>query len=318
MRRATLGGSAGEWRHRILRFHLPIGIASATVLALFMTLPTFDPQAYPQMDMGGAAALPQRPGEGGTMAHGAGQTQAPTGHGGSQSAPPAGGHGSGQATPTDHGGAQTTAPPSHSAQPAGPTSAGAMPDGRRFAQRLTVSTGYVATGLLAFTLLVGPANLMLRRRTPISSYLRRDAGMWTAVFTVVHVIYGSLLHSGGEPAAFLRYFFAADGSPLLNSFGLGNWTGLAALVIVAGLLALSSDIALRKLKAGPWKWLQRLNYALFALVVLHALFYGALLRATSPFTLLLGLSVLAVFVGQAAGIWLWRRRHARGAAPAAR
>jgi len=56
---------------------------------------------------------------------------------------------------------------------------------------------------------------------------------------------------------------------------------------------------------------------LFALVVLHAFFYGALLRVTSPFTFLFGLSVIAVFVGQAVGVWLWRRRHARTAATVA-
>jgi sulfoxide reductase heme-binding subunit YedZ len=88
-------------------------------------------------------------------------------------------------------------------------------------------------------------------------------------------------------------------------------------VIVIGLLAISSDLALRRLKAGRWKWLQRLNYVLFALVVAHAFFYGALLRVTSPFTLLLGLSVLAVFVGQAVGVWLWRRRSARRTAAVA-
>jgi hypothetical protein len=53
------------------------------------------------------------------------------------------------------------------------------------------------------------------------------------------------------------------------------------------LLRISSDFAPRKLKAVPWKRLQRLNYALFALVIAHAIFYGALLRATSPSTLLL-------------------------------
>ena len=37
----------------------------------------------------------------------------------------------------------------------------------------------------------------------------------------------------------------------------------------------------------------------------HAFFYGALLRVTSPFTVLLLLSVIAVSVGQALGIWLW-------------
>ena len=87
-------------------------------------------------------------------------------------------------------------------------------------------------------------------------------------------------------------------------------TGLLAIVIVAGLLTISSDLALRTLKAPTWKWLQRLNYATFALVVLHAFFYGALLRVTSPFTVLLLLSVIAVSGGQALGIWLWRRRHA--------
>jgi sulfoxide reductase heme-binding subunit YedZ len=180
-----------------------------------------------------------------------------------------------------------------------------------FTQRFTVATGYVALGLLALTLLIGPANLLLRRRNPVSNYLRRDVGMWTAIFSVVHVIYGSLLHSGGQLSAFLNYFVAPDGGPLLNSFGLGNWTGLAATVMVVGLLAISSDFALRKLKAGPWKWLQRLNYALFALVILHAFLYGALLRMTSPYTLLLGLNVIAVFIGQAVGVWLWRRRHTR-------
>jgi hypothetical protein len=45
-----------------------------------------------------------------------------------------------------------------------------------FVQRFTVATGYVVTGLLALTLLIGPANLVLRRRNPVSSYLRRVSG----------------------------------------------------------------------------------------------------------------------------------------------
>jgi sulfoxide reductase heme-binding subunit YedZ len=182
---------------------------------------------------------------------------------------------------------------------------------RLFVSRFTTATGYVALMLLALTLLIGPANLLLRRRNPISNYLRRDVGMWTAIMSVVHVVVGFQVH--GPPATLgeriLYYFFAPDGSPLTNSFGLGNWTGLAATVIVVGLLTISSNFALRKLKAGPWKWLQRLNYALFVLVVAHAIFYGALLRVTSPSTFLLGLIVVAVLVGQAMGIWLWRRRQ---------
>jgi ABC-type proline/glycine betaine transport system permease subunit len=50
------------------------------------------------------------------------------------------------------------------------------------------------------------------------------------------------------------------------------------------------------------------------LVALHAFFYGALLRVTSPFTLVLLCTVIAVLAGQLVGIWLWRRRLVRMAA----
>jgi sulfoxide reductase heme-binding subunit YedZ len=130
----------------------------------------------------------------------------------------------------------------------------------------------------------------------------------------VHVVYGLQVHGSGRLADFLTYFISPQGRPLSNSFGLANWTGLVATVIVVGLLAISSDVVLRKLKAKTWKDLQPLNYALFALVIAHAFFNGDVLRTDSPYTLLLLLSVTAVFAGQAAGVWLWRRRHARTSA----
>jgi sulfoxide reductase heme-binding subunit YedZ len=175
-------------------------------------------------------------------------------------------------------------------------------------QRLASPTGDVALVLLAVTLLIGPANLLLRRRNPVNSYLRRDVGTWTAIWSVVHVVVGFQGHGGGV-FGFVAYF-VADGRPLTNSFGMGNWTGLAATVIVVLLLVLSTDRHLRELKSHRWKDLQRLNYILFGLVVLHAVYYGALRRMTSPFTRLLIVTVIAVLVGQAVGIWLWRRRNA--------
>lgn len=284
--------TSGDWRRRLLRYHVPLALASTVVLVLFMTLPPFDANMYPHADIvSGPFPQPRRPmghsgDQTGSMSHARGQT------------PPTG-HSVGQTPPTGHAAGQT------SSSDQIPSDSFLGLSIRRFA----VATGYIATGLLVLTLLIGPANLLLRRRNPVSSYLRRDVGTWTAIFSVVHVIYGLQVHY--RLSDFLNYFVAPDGSPLTNSFGLGNWTGLAALVIVVGLLTISSDFALRRLKAGPWKWIQRLNYALFALVILHAFFYGALLRATSPFTLLLGLSVIVVFVGQAVGVWLWRQRHAR-------
>jgi sulfoxide reductase heme-binding subunit YedZ len=176
--------------------------------------------------------------------------------------------------------------------------------------RLTSPTGDVALVLLGVTLLIGPANLLFRRRNPVNSYLRRDVGAWTAIYSVAHVIVALQGHDGA--LAFVDYF-VVDGRPLTTSFGLGNWTGLAATVIVVLLLVISTDRYLRELKAKTWKNLQRLNYTLFALVTAHALFYGALRRLTSPFTLILVFTVTAVLVGQTIGILLWRRRHTHSA-----
>lgn len=176
-------------------------------------------------------------------------------------------------------------------------------------RRYSTATGYVATVLLALTLLLGPANLVLRRRNPISSYVRRDIGIWTAITSVIHIFFGFLVkHGDGE---LLGYFFhTGDRSRILtNSFGLANWAGLASILIAAGLVAISSDMALRKLKARRWKQPQRVNYALFALVILHAVLYGALWRTTSPYTVLLGIAVIAVVAAQAIGFRLWRQRN---------
>jgi sulfoxide reductase heme-binding subunit YedZ len=275
-------GTSGDLRRRFLFHHVPLALASAGVLVLFMSLPLFDASKQPHADILSGTFPQER----------AGDHIEPTDHGGR--------HGG----PMDHGGGDTSSlTPSRDQM-----------RHRSFARQFTLATGYVALGLLALTLLIGPANLLLRKRNPISSYLSRDVGTWAVIGSVVHVIFGLQVHGRGQISDFLDYFVARDGSPRLNSFGLGNWTGLAALVIVVGLLAISSDAALRKLKARPWKRLQRLNYALFALVVAHAFFYGALLRVTSPFTLLLGVSVIAVFVGQAVGVCLWRRRYSRATA----
>ena len=307
---------AGDQRHRLVRHHLPLATASAIVLVLFLGLPTFDTAANRVSVDLTSGPLPQSRGERGPehesstpglTDHGAAPSASP-GHGGDGSQP--GGHGGSGQSGAGHGGSQGGGGDAGGQDGATDSGRGmGMAQGAAVVQRFTVATGYVATGLLALTLLIGPVNLVLRRRNPVSSYLRRDVGAWTAAFSIVHVGAGLQVH--GRLSAVLDYFIGAEGRPLTNSFGLGNWTGLAATVIVVGLLALSSDFALRKLTARPWKRLQRLNYVLFALVLTHAFFYGALLRSSSPYTVLLVLLALAVFVAQAAGVWLWRRRSRR-------
>jgi len=186
-------------------------------------------------------------------------------------------------------------------------------DSELLMRRYATATGYVGLVLLGLTLLIGPANLVRGKRAPLSSYLARDVGIWAAAFSVLHVVYGFLTqHTDG----ILSYFLAPDdrGRILTTSFGLANWAGIAATVIVVALAAISSDATLRKLKFRRWKQIQRLNYALFPLVIMHALLYGALKRLTSPYTALLIVSVIAVGVGQAVGVRLWRQRKTRNAA----
>jgi sulfoxide reductase heme-binding subunit YedZ len=283
-----LGGTNGDLRYRFLHFHIPLAIASAVVLFLWMSLPSFQASGHQ-----GPPQAAQATGHQGPHASGTPSTMH---QGGGHEGPP---DADGRTSQMDHSGNQTAN--SDSIQ------------NRLLIARFTTATGYIGLGLLGLTLLIGPGNLILHRRTPISTYLARDVGMWAAIVSVIHVIVGFFVH--GPPASLIErilfYFVAPDGTPLTNNFGWGNWTGLAATVIVVGLLAISSDAALRKLKAKRWKNLQRLNYALFVLVFAHAIFYGALLRITSISTILLGLIVSLVFIGQMVGIWLWRRRHSR-------
>ena len=289
-----LGGTNGDLRYRFLHFHVPLALVSASILFLWMSVPLFQRaghQGSPQ-----AAQATSHQGTPSTMHQGSSPADSQaTGHQGQSQT-------DGVTPSMNHSGNQTANPDRIQT--------------RLLIARFTTATGYIALGLLGLTLLIGPVNLLLYRRTPISSYLVRDVGMWAAIVSVIHVIAGFFVHGPAVPLIerILFYFFAPDGSPLTNRFGWANWTGLAATLIVVGLLAISSDAALQKLKAKRWKNLQRLNYALFVLVIAHSIYYGALLRVTSITTMLLGLIVILVFIGQVIGVWLWRRRHAHTAA----
>lgn len=319
----SLGGSLGtgrDWRRRLLLHHGPLALGSVVVLALFMGVSTFDANRSGVVDLfSGSFPKEFAEGQDPTQHRARSEPTGPSGpapqqqgedHEGRFAGGPSGPADPSGAGPQQHGGGQAPSQPGEEQSGTAERDAGrAEPtllglNTRQF----TFASGYVALALLGLTLLVGPANLLLRRRRPVSSYLARDIGTWAATFSVVHVIYGAEVHASiTDPIP----MFIQDGSPLTNSFGLANWTGLAATAIVVGLLVISSNFALRKLKARTWKNLQRLNYALFALVIVHAFFYGALLRTESPYTLMLAASVVTVFIGQSAGIWLWRRRYGR-------
>lgn len=160
-------------------------------------------------------------------------------------------------------------------------------------RKLSLGLGYAGLLFLTGTLLIGPVQVLSRRRNPVNVYLRRDLGIWAAAAAGTHVVFGLQVHLQGRA---LRYFFAEEGrtTPLLNLFGLSNYAGAAATVILAMLLALSNDRSLRRLKKRSWKRLQRLNYLCFFLVAGHALGYQVVEDRGVALTLaLLGLALLA-------------------------
>ena len=140
--------------------------------------------------------------------------------------------------------------------------------------RLSMATGYVSVALIAWAMLIGPWRVLRGRPAPASTDLRRDVGIWGALFGLAHVLTGLQVHFGGK---FWKYFLYPDGDhriPLrADAFGFANWTGLAAGLVLVLLLAISNDASLRTLGTQRWKSWQRWTYGAAALTVAHGVAY---------------------------------------------
>jgi methionine sulfoxide reductase heme-binding subunit len=168
--------------------------------------------------------------------------------------------------------------------------------------RLSISTGYAGLFLLAFTLLTGPHNVLRGRANPISSDLRRDAGIWAGLISLVHVGFGINVHFGSK---IWPYFFAETGKTLTirtDLFGFANHTGLVSALVIIVLLLTSNDLSIRLLGQQRWKIVQYTNYAVFVLAVYHAFAYQAIEKRATPFIILLAVLTLVVLIIQSAGI----------------
>lgn len=178
--------------------------------------------------------------------------------------------------------------------------------------RLSFSTAYVALALLAFTLLTGPWNLLTHRPNPVSSDLRRDVGIWAGVLALAHAVVGQCVHLRGRPWLYYIYGPWEHGHrfPLRHDlFGFNNYTGLVSTLLIALLLATSSDWALRRLGTPGWKRLQRWNYAAFALAAAHGLGYQTMEKQKAPYVAAALACCVATAVMQATGFLA--RRSAR-------
>lgn len=126
--------------------------------------------------------------------------------------------------------------------------------------------------LLTAALAVGPLNVIRRRPNPVSTDLRRDIGIWTAIFGITHTVIGLNVHMHGH---MIRYF--VPDTPTLTAgsiaFLVSNWVGLLATLLLLMLLAISNDFSLRTLGTQRWKLIQQTTYVVVIAVVVHGAAY---------------------------------------------
>jgi len=175
-----------------------------------------------------------------------------------------------------------------------------------------MTSAYIALALLAATLSIGPLNLLRRSPNPVSTHLRRDFGIWTAMLSTIHTVLGLQVHMGGDLS---RYFVPRQPAGRVTfdaaaAFVATNYIGLIAMVLLLVLLALSNDYALGRLGSRRWKSVQRWSYAIVVLVLAHGVVYQLLEKRSFPPVMLFAALAAIIVVAQFAGIA--RRRQDKG------
>jgi len=167
--------------------------------------------------------------------------------------------------------------------------------------------------LLTATLLIGPLNLLRKRRQPLSSDLRRDFGIWAGLLGIIHAAVGQCVHLRGRP--WLYYVYGPTEHHHLpirhDLFGVANYTGAASTLLLLALFVTSNDYSLRALRPPRWKQLQRWNYAVFLLAAIHSVAYLAIEKQQPAFWMVVAISITIATFFQGAGFL--KRRSAMSA-----
>jgi sulfoxide reductase heme-binding subunit YedZ len=179
--------------------------------------------------------------------------------------------------------------------------------------RITFATAYPALVLLVITLLIGPWNVLLTRRNPVSSDLRRDIAIWAGFLSVLHSAIGQNMHLRGRP--WLYYIYGTNEHhtfPVRHDlFGFSNYTGAVSVLVIIALLAMSNDYSLRALGTPRWKQLQRWNYAAFALAAAHTIGYQIPQKGSLAFHWTARICIAITVAMQTAGYLKRRAGHGK-------
>ena len=171
----------------------------------------------------------------------------------------------------------------------------------------TIGFGYLCVLFLCVTLLLGPLNLLRKRINPVNIDLRRDTGIWAGITGCLHVVFAVIRDSRGN---ILSFFFGGGGIALVNVRDVSNDLGLIATILLIVLMVLSNQLTLRKLKGKRWKTLQRLNYVLVPLAIVHTLIYERLNGREKPFIDVTAIVILLVLIVQFIGVSTYQKRKA--------
>ena len=123
-----------------------------------------------------------------------------------------------------------------------------------------------------------------------------------------NIVIGIQVHMGN---IWLYFFKAVKGDDSYkfrdDLFGWANYAGFVAGLIVLVLLLLSNDLSLKWLRPRRWKNIQRWNYLLFALVLMHGIMYQIIEKRTMVIILLFSMIMLMPVIGQSLGFSIARK-----------
>jgi methionine sulfoxide reductase heme-binding subunit len=178
---------------------------------------------------------------------------------------------------------------------------------------ISIATAYTSLAYFLATMSIGPINLILAKANPLSSYLRRDIAIWSAILALAHTIAGLQVHLGGK--FWLYFFYPEEHSQLIpvryDLFGLTNHLGLACSILLLCLLLLSNNRAIRKLGSKKWKQWQKSTYFLAIAIPLHGYIYQFIESRIGVFTTILSVILALLIIIQSTGIAKYRKSDHR-------
>lgn len=175
--------------------------------------------------------------------------------------------------------------------------------------RFSMGTAYAGLSFFAYSLWLGPWNVLRSKPNPVSFDFRRDIGIWAAILALAHTGVGLTVHLQGR--MWMYFFKRLHPLAIQNTkFGFANYVGLIAAFLFLLLLVISNDISLRSLGIGRWKSIQRWAYAAFVLTAAHGIAFQLVEKRHLPWVLVFASLLGMVIVIQALG---WNRRRAREA-----